>query len=114
MKAELLLLIPSMVDVDEHISAADELLKCLTAAPDARFLLDQPLKMPAVVALSALHPLHESLGDRQRVLSVMLAVRIIPFICLGGGEYGVISVTAHEIAECPGTCVNVTVPIRAS
>ncbi|BDA47782.1 probable MATH domain and coiled-coil domain-containing protein At3g at N-terminal half [Coccomyxa sp. Obi] len=74
MKEELLLLIPSMIDVDEHISAADELLKCLTAAPDARFVLGQPLKLPAIIALSTLHPLHESLADRQRIMSVMLAV----------------------------------------
>lgn len=86
MKEELLLLIPSMVDVDEHISAADELLKCLTAAPDARFVLEQPLKLPAIVTLGMLHPLHESLADKQRVLSVMLAVRFIHFHFLCGAE----------------------------
>ncbi len=97
MKEELLLLIPRMVDVDEHINAADELLKCLTAAPDARFVLGQQLKLPAIVALSTLHPLFESTGDRQRVLSAMLAVCLIPFQ---------LSLWSDKTPACSDSCVS--------
>lgn len=73
------MLIPSMVDVVEHINAADELLKCLTGKPEARFVLDAALQLPAIVALSMLR-LQGALTDT--VLSVILAVGAQPLASL--------------------------------
>lgn len=71
MKPELLLMIPSMVDASEHSSAAEELLKCLSEKPDARFTLDSPLRLPATLALSMLR-VNSHLTEM--VLSVVMTV----------------------------------------
>jgi hypothetical protein len=63
-----------MVRVDEHIDAADELLKCLTKKQGQRFALDESLQLPAVVALSMLQV---DVSLTETVLAVVVAVSYI-------------------------------------